>query len=133
VTQRLPAAMAWFAALWIGFGGLGLLTTLASLLDPFSEYPAWPVTVLVSLALVAGGYGVLRGRRWGPWLAIVAVAGGLAETVGWMLWAGAVTPVLLATAAFHLVGLGVLGRAIARGLRPTRAATGDVGEKHRPR
>jgi hypothetical protein len=115
------ASLDWLAALWIGFGGLGAVTALASLTDPRTAYPVWPWTVAVSLGLIVAGLGVLQGRRWARSVAIVAVGAALLETMVWIFWYWPGTPVLVVSAVVHVIGLVALARApTPRSLRTSR-------------
>ncbi|MBW3631599.1 MAG: hypothetical protein KY456_01085 [Chloroflexi bacterium] len=91
------------ATVWIFFGGLAFVLTLAILADPMTTYAGWQWTTTVSVGLVLGGIGILRRHRRGRWIAVAAVLGGLLEAAAWLLWMW--TPILVATGAFHTYGL----------------------------
>ena len=123
------------AGLWVLFGGLGLVMTLTSLGESVSAYPGWQWTVGVSVALVVGGFAILRRARGARWIAAAAVAGGLAEAAAWLWWMW--TPILVATAVFHAYGLVVLIRTEFRRVAPPSSGSmesdADVPGRSKPR
>jgi hypothetical protein len=112
MTAAREATLHWLAASWIVFGSLGLTWSVASLADRFGPGVGWQLTVAISVPLVIGGIGILRGWPWARSVATVAVAAALLEAVALLVSGvpGTTNPLLAATAIFHLYGLALMLR-----------------------